>query len=75
MDLNRIFRLQKRACKIILEYNVDDVMESMQDLKILAVLDRLYLKNSKFIYKVTFPNTLIYCFNELFLPILNHDNL
>ena len=52
MNLNRIFRLQKRACKIILDYNVGDVMESMQDLKILTVFDRLYLNKSKFMYKV-----------------------
>ena len=52
MNLNRIFRLQKRACKIILDYNVDDVMENMQDLKILTVFDRLYLNKSKFMYKV-----------------------
>ena len=28
-------------------------MESMQDLKILTVFDRLYLKKSKFMYKVS----------------------
>ena len=44
MNLNRIFHLQKQACNIILDYNVDDVMERMQDLKILTVFDRLYLK-------------------------------
>ena len=26
VDLNRIFRLQKRACKIILDYNVENVI-------------------------------------------------
>ena len=40
MNLNKLFCLQKRACKIILDYNVDDVMESMQDLKILTVFDK-----------------------------------
>ena len=40
MNLNKFFCLQKRACKIILDNNVDDVMESMQDLKILTVFDK-----------------------------------
>ena len=29
VNLNIIFRLQKRACKIILDYNVENVLESM----------------------------------------------
>ena len=64
MNLNRIFRLQKRECKMILDYSVDHVMESMQDLKMLTVFDRLYLKNKKLCTKyqgVTLPNTLMKC--------------
>ena len=43
MNSERIFRLQKRACKIILDYNVDNVFQSMTDLKILTVFERLFL--------------------------------
>ena len=37
----KIFKLQKRACKVNLDYNVDNSTEAMQSLKI---DDRLYLK-------------------------------
>ena len=30
----KIFKLQKRACKVILDYNVDDIHEAMKTLKI-----------------------------------------
>ena len=33
VNLNRIFRLQKRACKIILDYNVENVLVNMDELK------------------------------------------
>ncbi|MCU7801469.1 MAG: hypothetical protein KZQ70_15395, partial [gamma proteobacterium symbiont of Lucinoma myriamae] len=73
MNLNRIFRLQKRACKIILDYNVEDVLQSMQELKILTVFDRLYLRKAKFMYKVSRSETPQYV-NELFHQrILNNE--
>ena len=33
VNLNRIFRLQKQTCKIILDYNVENVIVSMDELK------------------------------------------
>lgn len=53
INLDRVFRLQKRACKIILDYNVNNIMESMQDLKILNIFDRINLRRAKFMYKVS----------------------
>ena len=35
--LKRLFQLQKRACKIILDYNVDNIFESMEFLKLLTM--------------------------------------
>ena len=52
VNLNIIFRLQKRACKIILDYNVEKVLVNMDELKILTVYDRLYLRKAKFMQKV-----------------------
>ena len=46
------FKLQKRACRVILDYNVEDSNEAMQSLKILSVYDRLFLTKAKFIFKV-----------------------
>ena len=48
----KIFKLQKRACKVILDYNVDDIHEAMKTLKIMSVYDRLYLRKAKFMFKV-----------------------
>ncbi len=51
-NLNRLFRLQKRACKIILDYNVDDIDQSMQQLKIMTIYERVYFRKSKLMFKV-----------------------
>ena len=40
----KIFRLQKRDCRVILDYNVEDSNEALQSLKILSVYDRLFLR-------------------------------
>ena len=36
-NLMQIERLQKRACRIILDYNIDNVYQSMNDLKIMSL--------------------------------------
>ena len=48
----KIFKLQKRACKVILDYNVDDIHEAMKSLKIMSVYDRLYLRKAKCMFQV-----------------------
>ena len=48
----KIFKLQKRACKIIFDFNVDDVSEAMKSLKIMSIYDQLYLRKAKFMFKV-----------------------
>ena len=48
----KLFKLQKRACRVILDYNVDDIHEAMKTLKIMSVYDRLYLRKAKFMFKV-----------------------
>ena len=40
------------TCKVILDYNVDDIHEAMKTLKIMSVYDRLYLRKAKFMFKV-----------------------
>ena len=52
----KIFKLQKRACKVILDYSVDNSSEAMQSLKIMSIYDRLYLRKAKFMFKI-FNNT------------------
>ena len=48
----KIFKMQKRACRVILDYNVDDSQEAMSSLKILSVYDRLFLRKAMFMFKV-----------------------
>ena len=48
----KIYRLQKRACQVILDYNVEDTYEAMNSLKILSIYDRLFLRKAKFMFKV-----------------------
>ena len=48
----KIFRLQKRACRIILNYHVEDSYAALSSLKILSVYDRLFLRKAKFMFKV-----------------------
>ena len=74
MNLNRIFRLQKRACKIIMDYNVVDVIQTMQELKILTVFERLYLRKAKLMYKVINSETPQYV-NEMFIHRIISDNV
>ncbi len=51
-NLNRLFRLHKRACKINIYYNVDCIDQSMQQLKIMTICERVYFRKSKFMFKV-----------------------
>lgn len=62
---NKIFRLQKRACKIILDYNGEDVRRSMNDLKIMPIFDRVFFRKAKFMFKVNNRLTPSYI-NDLF---------
>ena len=48
----KIFRLQKRACRVILDYNVEDSQDAMRSLKIQSIYDRFYLRKAKFMFKV-----------------------
>ena len=47
----KILKLQKRACRVILDC-VEDSNEALQSLKILSVYDRLFLRKAKFMFKV-----------------------
>lgn len=56
----KIFRLQKRACRVILDYNVNDSREAMKSLKIQSLYDRLFLRKAKFMFKVYHDITPVY---------------
>ena len=52
-NLNRIYRLQKRAVKIILNYEYNDIASSMNDLKIMNIYERIFLRKAKFMFKIS----------------------
>ena len=74
INLDRIFRLQKRACKIILDYNIVNIYQSMEDLKILTVFERLFLRKSKFMFKVDRSETPPYI-NDMFNQRIFDENM
>ena len=51
-NLNRIYKLQKRAVKIIINYQYDNIANSMDELKILNIYERIFLRKAKFMFKV-----------------------
>ena len=79
--LDRLFRLQKRACKLILDYNVEDIFEGLNELKILTVNERIYLRKAKLMFTVANSKTPTYI-DDLFkrrtangdVPILRSYN-
>ena len=64
-NLNRIYRLQKRAIKIILDYEHTDIASSKNELKILNIFERIFLRKAKFMYKISKSITPSYI-NEMF---------
>ena len=64
-NLNRIFRLQKRSVKIILNHNYDDIASSMNDLKIMNIYERIFMIKAKFMFKVSKAITPSYI-NDMF---------
>ena len=49
----KIFRLQKWACCVILDYNIEgDSQDAMRSLKLQSIYDRFYLRKAKFMFKI-----------------------
>ena len=48
----KIVRMQKRAVRVILDYNVENSHEAMKSLNIQSIYDRLFLRKAKFMFKV-----------------------
>ena len=55
----------KRACKIILDYQHENIAITMELLKILNIYERIYLKKAKIMYKISNSLTSQYI-NEMF---------
>ena len=55
-----------RACKTILDYQYENIADSKEELKMLNIYERIYLKRAKFIFKMTKSLTPEYS-NEMFI--------
>ena len=57
--LLKIYRVQKWACRIILNYVSDDVTENLNDLRILTtcIYEHIFLRKLKFMFKVYVPRS------------------
>ena len=64
-NLNRMYRLQKRAVKIIVNYQYDNIANIMDELKILNIYERIFLRKAKFMFKVS-KSVLPSYVNEMF---------
>ena len=53
MSHNANMPIQKRAVKIILNYEYDDIASSMDDLKIMSIYERIFLRKAKFMFKIS----------------------
>ena len=45
---------QDLACRIILNYDIREMAESMNKIKILTIYERIFLRKAKFMFKVLF---------------------
>lgn len=52
-NLMQIEKLQKRACRVILDFNVSDVYQSLNDLKIMTISERVFFRKAKFMFKIS----------------------
>lgn len=66
-NLDRLYKLQKRACRIIKNYSEQNICQSMKELKIQNVYERVFLRKAKFMYKVANSITPSYI-NDMFQP-------
>ena len=71
-NLLQIERLQRRPCSVIHNDNVDDIHQSMDDLKIMSFSERVFLRKAKFMFKVSNNITPDYI-NSLFTKRQQND--
>ena len=62
----KMHKMKKHACKVILDYNVDDSNEAMNYLNIMSIYDRLYLRKPKFMFKVYHNLVPTYIFEKFY---------
>ena len=70
----QIERLQRRACRIILDYNVENIYQSMNEIRIMSAIERVFFRKAKFMDKVSNGLTPEYI-NEMFTKRQVNENV
>ena len=52
IDINKITRLQRRACKLVLGHEYKSLLEAFERLKILSFDQSIFLSKAKMMYKI-----------------------
>ena len=75
-NINIIYRLQKRAVKIMLYYEYNYIASSMGDLNIINIYERIFLRKANFMFELLKAITPSY-FNVMFSlrPIMRQCSL
>ena len=73
-NINKISKLQRRACKLILAHDYSDIQEALERLNILSFDQIIFLNKAKLMYKV-YNNVAPVYLHELFqMRDINLDN-
>lgn len=72
-NLLRLYRLQKRACRIILNYEIDNMVNSFYKIKVLTIYERIFLRKAKFMFKVFIQETPLYIRNMFEPTVINNE--
>ena len=70
----KIYRLHKRACKIILNYDIYGMAESMNKMKVLTIYERIFQRKAKFMFKVFIQEAPLYIRDMFEATILNNES-
>ena len=72
-NLMRIYRLQKRACRCILNYEIDSMVYSLNKLKVLTIYERIFLRKAKFMFKVFIQEAPLYICDMFEPTVVNNE--
>ena len=72
-NLMKIYRLQKRACRSILNYEIDSMVDSLNKLKVLTIYERIFLRKAKFMFKVFIQEAPLYICDMFEPTVVNNE--
>ena len=69
----RIYRLQKRACRSILNYEIDSMVDSLNKIKVLSIYERIFLRKATFMFKVFIQEAPLYICDMFEPTVVNNE--